>query len=71
MTHAVRDTIDEQCIRKFGRQTAIQAITDLRTHETNRKVSCTSFHLLIRRRTIKICGLQGTTVAQEATMAAR
>ena len=29
VTHAVRDTIDEQCIRKFGRQTAIQAITDL------------------------------------------
>ena len=37
VTHAVRDAIDEQCIRKFGRQTAIQAITDLRQHEINRK----------------------------------
>eukprot|EP00943_MAST-04B_sp_MAST-4B-sp1_P005197 g5197.t1 len=37
VTHAVRDMIDEQCIRKFGRQTAIQAITDLKIHETNRK----------------------------------
>jgi CRP-like cAMP-binding protein/tetratricopeptide (TPR) repeat protein len=37
VTHAVRDMIDEQCIRKFGRQTAIQAIADLKIHETNRK----------------------------------
>ena len=37
ITHAVRDAIDEMAIRKFGKQSAIQAITDLKANEINRK----------------------------------
>jgi Tfp pilus assembly protein PilF/CRP-like cAMP-binding protein len=37
VTHAVRDAIDEMALRKFGRQSAIQAITDMKANEINRK----------------------------------
>jgi len=37
VTPAVRDTIDKMKIRKFGKMSAVQQITDLRATEINRK----------------------------------